>query len=283
MIKVIEKNGSGKSYLVSKLCENGFNRVVSFTTRAKRIGEENGVDYFFVSQDEFKNLINQDFFVEYKMHNGNFYGTPKQSVNLKSIIISGDVSKFKEFFDDEIITVFINASYAERYRRVLQRNDKTRNLFVRFHGENFSYLTNFKSVIVDNENLDNSSLNYLLSIFNNSGRLKDRSILTDNYDFIHKEIQDFRFESLHESDDKLLLLLQYEDYLVKNLVLKYDISSPVMLKECIDEYNAEMSKFIKKFNIPHVKKDDAIFVKVDDELIKVNFEIGKVEKQLGEI
>src|SRR5699024_1319680 len=49
---------------------------ISMTTRDKREGEVDGVDYFFKSKEEFETLIEQDKFIEYAKYVGNYYGTP---------------------------------------------------------------------------------------------------------------------------------------------------------------------------------------------------------------
>ncbi len=53
---------------------------VSATTRAPRQGEEHGVSYFFVSRDEFENMISEDGFLEYAQFCDNYYGTPRKAV-----------------------------------------------------------------------------------------------------------------------------------------------------------------------------------------------------------
>nr|MDK7244868.1 guanylate kinase [Staphylococcus lugdunensis] len=53
---------------------------ISMTTRDKRDGEIDGVDYFFKTKEEFETLIQQDQFIEYAEYVGNYYGTPVQYV-----------------------------------------------------------------------------------------------------------------------------------------------------------------------------------------------------------
>ncbi|MAC45766.1 MAG: guanylate kinase [Oceanospirillum sp.] len=72
-------SGAGKSSLVSALLEqtDAIKVSVSHTTRAARPGEEDGVNYNFVSVDDFKALIAQDAFLEHAEVFGNFYGTSR--------------------------------------------------------------------------------------------------------------------------------------------------------------------------------------------------------------
>ncbi|XWL03356.1 guanylate kinase [Macrococcoides goetzii] len=60
--------------------ETDFEYSISMTTRAQRVGEVDGVDYFFKSREEFEALIKEDAFIEYAEYVGNYYGTPVQYV-----------------------------------------------------------------------------------------------------------------------------------------------------------------------------------------------------------
>lgn len=75
-------SGAGKSSLINALLQrhSDMKVSVSHTTRNPRPGEENGVHYHFVSQDEFKALIAEDGFVEWAQVFDNYYGTSKQSI-----------------------------------------------------------------------------------------------------------------------------------------------------------------------------------------------------------
>ena len=60
-------SGVGKSTIINELINHKkLYFSVSHTTREKRHNEENGVDYFFISEDEFNNLINKYYFIEYE-------------------------------------------------------------------------------------------------------------------------------------------------------------------------------------------------------------------------
>ena len=75
-------SGVGKSSVISKALEQLPDTwlSVSATTRAPRAGEVDGVNYFFVDQDEFSQMIRQGQFLEWAQFAGNHYGTPRQPV-----------------------------------------------------------------------------------------------------------------------------------------------------------------------------------------------------------
>lgn len=75
-------SGAGKTSLIKQLITKLDNLIVStsHTTRAPREGEENGKDYFFIDEDKFKSMINNNEFLEYAKVFDHYYGTSKQSI-----------------------------------------------------------------------------------------------------------------------------------------------------------------------------------------------------------
>ena len=81
--------GSGKSTIAEKLIANSedITRAITATTRAPRPGEKNGIDYIFMSKEEFSTDLDEGMFIEYNEFNNNFYGTPRK--NLEKLIAEG--------------------------------------------------------------------------------------------------------------------------------------------------------------------------------------------------
>ena len=85
-------SGVGKSTIINELINHkDLYFSVSHTTREKRHNEENGVDYFFINEDEFNNLINNDFFIEYEKYGTDFYGTGMDQLSTSNPITVLDV------------------------------------------------------------------------------------------------------------------------------------------------------------------------------------------------
>ena len=82
-IVVTAPSGTGKSSICQKVLEKCacLRFSVSHTTRPARPGEEDGKDYFFISEDEFRKRIGQGEFVEWVEHLGYFYGTSEKKIN----------------------------------------------------------------------------------------------------------------------------------------------------------------------------------------------------------
>ena len=110
-------SGVGKDTICDELVKKGMGRYsVSMTTRKKRSNEIEGISYFFVSKEEFKRHIEEDYFLEYAMYNGNYYGTPNEAITDKKIFSNA-------------ITIFIMPpSFDELERRLRGRKSEDDNI-----------------------------------------------------------------------------------------------------------------------------------------------------------
>ena len=119
-------SGAGKGTIMKKLmAEHGENYALSIsaTTRAPRPGETHGVEYFFLTTEEFENMIERDELVEYAKYVSNYYGTPKAYVEEqldagKNVILEIEIQgalKIKEKFPDTVL-MFITAPSAEELK-----------------------------------------------------------------------------------------------------------------------------------------------------------------------
>lgn len=132
LIIVAAPSGAGKSSFVERLAkeEPRLVDIVTFTTRQMRKGESEGHPYHFISQDEFKRRIQENFFVEWAQVHTNFYGTSFESIEktwkegkcaIMDIDIQG-VATFKAKFPDAQ-TVFILPPSIEELRRRIEKRD----------------------------------------------------------------------------------------------------------------------------------------------------------------
>ena len=109
-------SGAGKTSLVSQLLErmDNIKASISHTTRDRRPGEEDGVNYHFVSQQEFVSMLEQNAFLEHAEVFGNYYGTSEQWV--KETLAAGEdvileidwqgAAQVRQLFDDST-SIFI--------------------------------------------------------------------------------------------------------------------------------------------------------------------------------
>ena len=88
VIAIVGEAGSGKDSLLQRLCKKiDGNEIISYTTRPKRDYEKDGVNYYFVTVDEFAELINKDKMLEATVFNGWAYGTAIDSLKPNKINI----------------------------------------------------------------------------------------------------------------------------------------------------------------------------------------------------
>ncbi|MBR1928179.1 MAG: guanylate kinase [Paludibacteraceae bacterium] len=123
-------SGSGKSTFVKYLLENykNFELSISATSRQPRGKEQHGVEYYFISAEEFRKLINEDKFVEYEeVYTDYFYGTLKSEIERiqqkgYTVIFDVDVKgglNLKKIFGDDALSVFIMPPSVEELSRRL--------------------------------------------------------------------------------------------------------------------------------------------------------------------
>jgi len=121
----------GKGTLASHIVQNfdGFVLSVSATTRSPRAGETDGVSYFFLSVDEFKQRVDSGMMLEWAtVHGTNSYGTPRQPVEIAlskglNVILEIDVQgafQVKKAFPEAIL-VFVNPPSFEELRARLDK------------------------------------------------------------------------------------------------------------------------------------------------------------------
>ena len=135
MIIVSAPSGSGKSTIVNWLMQEhpelNLYFSVSCTSRAPRGTEQNGVEYFFISPEEFKEKIARGEFLEYEeVYEDRFYGTLKEQVesqrmNGENVVFDVDVKggcSIKQYYGDEALSLFIQPpSIDELKRRLMNR------------------------------------------------------------------------------------------------------------------------------------------------------------------
>lgn len=124
-------SGSGKSTLINRLMkeEKDIYFSISCTTREIRQGEKDGVDYYFLSVDEFKKGIENGEFLEWALVHKNYYGTSLKPVlkafeENKVVIFDIDVQGFDiaiSKFKDEITSVFITTKSSTELRTRLEK------------------------------------------------------------------------------------------------------------------------------------------------------------------
>lgn len=168
LLVVSGPSGAGKGTVVSRLLQvdDKIKLSVSATTRAPRTGEKDGVSYFFVSETEFLQMINDDELLEYDKHFNNYYGTPKKYVLemmqkgydvLLEIDIAGAML-IKQKYPEAMLFFITAPSVDELKRRLMSRNTETPDqLEIRLGRveKEFSYQKQYDYTVI-NDTVDNA-------------------------------------------------------------------------------------------------------------------------------
>jgi guanylate kinase len=165
-------SGAGKTSIKSRLLAampNQLSFSISAATRKIRGGEQNGVDYFFISEEEFKNKIDNNQFVEWEMvYPGSYYGTTVDELQRiwsenKTPILDIDVQgalHVKELYGDKAMAIFIKPpSLAILQERLEKRGtDNAEQIKTRLAkaAEEISFSENFDHIVL-NDDLDKAS------------------------------------------------------------------------------------------------------------------------------
>lgn len=161
-------SGSGKGTMMKELVSNyeGYALSISATTRKPREGEEDGREYFFKTEEEFKKMISEDAFLEHACYVGNYYGTPKAYVEkmlnegknvLLEIEIQGALNIKKQMPDAALIFI-LPPSAEELKRRLIGRGTESMDVIearLNRAKEEAEGIENYDYVIV-NDKLDGS-------------------------------------------------------------------------------------------------------------------------------
>ena len=134
MLVISGPAGSGKGTVNAHLLNSGdFVYSVSATTRAPRPGEVDGVNYRFISKEEFLSRIATGDMLEYTEYCGNFYGTPKKEAEEvlamgKNLILEIEVEgakNIKEKYPDAVLVLLLPPSFKVQEHRLRSRGTET--------------------------------------------------------------------------------------------------------------------------------------------------------------
>lgn len=126
-IIIVGESGSGKSTLADELIKNcpQLKRAVTYTTRPMREYERDGVDYHFVSTEEFNKLVSEKFFLEYAYYRGWKYGTAKCDCCDNSVLVltPSGMREVKKATNNKAVSIYLRVDRASRLKKLIDRGD----------------------------------------------------------------------------------------------------------------------------------------------------------------
>ena len=164
LIVISGPSGCGKNSIINELLKIRKNTWVSIscTSREPRGEEKDGVNYYFLSKEEFEEEISNDDFLEYAEYSGNYYGTPKKYIKghldkgedvILEIEIQGAL-KIKEKLDETIFIFIMPPSMKELKKRLINRNtdslEKIEKRFKRAY-EEINEISKYNYVVVNDD------------------------------------------------------------------------------------------------------------------------------------
>ena len=201
VIVISAPSGAGKDTVVKELMKNNPDErwvSVSATSRAPREGEQEGVDYYYLSKEEFEKKIEEGYFLEYTNYAGNYYGTPKEYIEKKInkgidvilIIEIEGAANIKKLIPEAVFIFIMPPSLKELVRRLKKRGtEDNEKILKRFHAayQEINEVTKYNYVVV-NDKLEDA-VNKVESILNAEKCRVDR---------IEEVLLDTKEEEIHE-------------------------------------------------------------------------------------
>ena len=169
LIVISAPSGAGKDTVVKELMKKyGENKWVSVsaTSRNPRPGEQEGIDYFYLTKDEFEKNIEEGFFLEYTNYAGNYYGTPKkyikdkldEGIDVILIIEIEGAMNVKKLIPEALFIFIMPPSIKELVRRLKTRGTETNEKILKRFNQTYKEInevTKYNYVVV-NDIVDNA-------------------------------------------------------------------------------------------------------------------------------
>lgn len=209
LIVVSGPSGAGKDTICQKLIKENSNiwMSVSMTTRKPRPLEKDGVDYFFVSSEEFENKINDNTFLEYASYNDDYYGTPKDKVEEKlnegkDVILVIDINgaiNIKKIIPSALFIFIMPPDMETLKNRLIGRKTESKDKIVKRFITAYNEVNNYKkyNYVVVNDKVEDA-VNKVKSIIQSEKCRVDRIediYLGNKEELIHEILIDKNFEN----------------------------------------------------------------------------------------
>ena len=164
LIVISGPSGAGKGTICKSFLERNSEVAISVsaTTRSPRNGEVDGINYYFMSKEQFKEKIEANDFLEYAEVYDNFYGTPKSNVEQllesdKDVILEVDIQgalKVKENTEEGVFIFILPPSMEELKARIIKRGSETsESLMKRFESayKEINFISRYNYAVVNDE------------------------------------------------------------------------------------------------------------------------------------
>lgn len=179
-------SGAGKD-TIKKILVKRSRKIVtlpSFTDREKRTGEIDGGNYFFITTEQFKKMIDDGELYEYNIHHNHYYGTSKKLLDqriaqgktiVKDIEVNGTENLVKILKDDvKVVTIFLKVPKEELRRRLKNRVDRPSDEEIELRLSRFEYEESklgMYDYVIKNDDIE-KTVKIVMSIITNEYKLQ---------------------------------------------------------------------------------------------------------------
>ena len=178
-------SGAGKDTIKKELIKrmDSVISLPSFTSRDPRPGEQEGVQYHFITKEEFKEKIAKGEFYEYDLHHENYYGTSKKLMNekiqsgkiiVKDIEVNGTENLIKLLSNEtRLVTIFLKVDKEELKRRLINRGDNLTEAEIQLRLDRLDYeesKINLYDYVIKNDDFE-KTVQVIMTIIENEKRI----------------------------------------------------------------------------------------------------------------
>ena len=183
-------SGAGKDTIKKELIKRMENVISlpSFTSRKPREGEEEGVQYHFITKEEFKEKIKNGELYEYDIHHENYYGTSRKLMNekiqsgkiiVKDIEVNGTENLIKTLkHETKLVTIFLKVDKEELKHRLINRGDDLSESEMELRLSRLQYEESkipIYDYVIKNDDLE-KTVQVIMTIIENEVRLEQECI-----------------------------------------------------------------------------------------------------------
>lgn len=181
-------SGAGKDTVKKELMSKMEDVITlpSYTSREPRDGEQEGVEYHFISKDEFKDRIENNEFYEYDVHHENYYGTSRKLMNekiesgkiiIKDIEVNGTENLLKTLKNEtKLVTIFLKVDKEELKHRLINRGDNLSEAEMELRLSRLEYEESkigLYDYVIKNDDLE-KTVQVVMTIIRNEERLEKK-------------------------------------------------------------------------------------------------------------
>ena len=209
LIVISGPSGAGKDTIVENVINNNSNiwLSVSATSRSIRKGEKEGVNYFYLTKEEFEERIENNYFLEYAKYADNYYGTPKEEIIKKLdkgidvilVIESEGAKKIKELVPEALFIFIMPTTEKELLKRLSGRKTEDKEKIIKRFNiayQEMNEVTKYNYVVV-NDNLT-EAISKVEAIIKAEKCRVDRieeMLVSNKEELIHEFLMDEEFDN----------------------------------------------------------------------------------------